>query len=147
MENQMMIRNDDTGISASLNARSEMFCSLPATTREEKAALFNAMSNPDERLGDHINEIILIKDVFAETIQLTNEETGEIQNVPRIVLIAADGTSYAATSTGIFSALKRVFQLFGTPTWEEPIPVKVLQVTRKERKLLTLAIAENDSKK
>jgi len=146
MENSMMLRNDDTGIAAQLNSRSEMFCSLPAETREEKAALFNAMSNPDYRLGDHINEIIFVKDVFAEKIQLTSEETGEIQDVPRIVLIDKDGKSYAATSTGVFSALKRIFQLFGVPTWSEPIPVKVLQVTRKERKLLTLAIAENGKK-
>ena len=53
------------------------FCSMKATTDEDKTKLYNAMNNPDERLGDNINKIIAAKDLFVEIVNCTNEETGE----------------------------------------------------------------------
>ena len=98
------------------------------------------MSNPDERLSDHINQVLLIKDVYMEKVDMVNEETGEISECPRIVLVDADGVSYQAVSFGVFNALKRIFQVFGKPTWEEPIKMKVIQINRKEKKMLSLDV-------
>ena len=114
--------------------------SLKNDTKEEKQILYKAMSNPDKRLGDCINQVIHVKDLFMEEVEMTNEETGEITKCPRIVLIDEDGVSYQSVSFGIFNALKRVISVFGNPTWEDPIPLKVIQVTRKEKKMLSLDV-------
>ena len=116
------------------------FTSLKNETNEEKQILYKAMSNPDKRLGDCINTVIHAKDLFMEQVEMTNEETGEIQVCPRIVIVDKDGVSYQSVSFGVFNALKRVIQVFGNPTWEQPIPLKVIQVTRKEKKMLSLDI-------
>ena len=123
------------------------FSSLKANTDEEKANLFNAINNPEQRLADCINMTIKAKDLYIEIVNCTNEETGEITACPRIVIIDEEGVSYQAVSLGIYSALKKVIQIFGVPTWEKPIALEVKQVTKGTRKMLTLNIAKTKGKK
>lgn len=119
------------------------YYSIVPETQEEKIALYNAINNPDKRLGDHINMVIEVKDILVEVVQLEQEETGELQNCPRIIIIDSKGTSYQCVSVGIFSALKRIMTLFGEPrTWKAPIKIKVLQTTKGERKMLTLELVK-----
>lgn len=116
------------------------YSSLKAGTLKEKAALFNAMSNPNHKVGDYINKSIRVKDVYVEIIELTDEDTGEVTNAPRIVLIDTDGDSYQAVSKGIFSALSRAIQVFGEPTWDDGIPVIVRQISLGKNQMLTFDV-------
>lgn len=116
------------------------YYSIVPETREEKVMVYNAINNPDARLSDQINKTIKVKDVLIEVIELVSEETGELNKVPRIVVLDDKGKSYQAVSVGIFSALKRIINLFGEPTWEEPVVMEVKQITSKDRKMLTLEL-------
>lgn len=119
------------------------FCSMTAETEEEKAHLFNVINNPEKRLADCINMTIQAKHLYIEVVNCTNEETGEITACPRIVIIDEKGVAYQAVSLGIYSALKKVIQIFGTPqTWKQAIPLEVKQVTKGTRKMLTLNIGK-----
>lgn len=129
-------------ISVDMTSRQLSFSSLRAETDEEKANLFNAINNPEKRLADCINMKIKAKDLYIEVVNCTNEETGEITACPRIVIIDEKGVAYQAVSLGIYSALKKVIQIFGAPTWEKPITLEVKQVTKGTRKMLTLNIAK-----
>lgn len=129
-------------ISVDMTSRQLSFSSLSAETDEEKAHLFNAINNPEKRLADCINMKIKAKDLYIEVVNCTNEETGEITACPRIVIIDDKGVAYQAVSLGIYSALKKVIQIFGAPTWEKPITLEVKQVTKGTRKMLTLNIAK-----
>lgn len=116
------------------------YSSLKAGTLKEKAALFNAMSNPNHKVGDYINKSIRVKDVFVEVIELTDEDTGEVTNAPRIVLIDTDGDSYQAVSKGIFSALSRAIQVFGEPTWDDGLPITIRQISLGKNQMLTFDV-------
>lgn len=129
-------------ISVDMTSAQLSFSSLKADTDEEKASLFNAINNPEKRLADCINMKIKAKDLYIEVVNCTNEETGEVTACPRIVIIDDKGVSYQAVSLGIYSALKKVIQIFGAPTWEKPIALEVKQVTKGTRKMLTLNIAK-----
>lgn len=128
-------------LSVDMTTAQTSFSSLQATTDEEKAKLFNAINNPEKRLSDCINMTLKVKDLYIEVVNCTNEETGEVTACPRIVIIDDKGVSYQAVSLGIYSALKKVIQIFGVPTWEKPILMEVKQVTKGNRKMLTLNIA------
>lgn len=145
-ETGMVVANkfSDMGfdISVDMTSRQLSFSSLKAETDDEKASLFNAINNPEKRLSDCINMKIRAKDLFIEVVNCTNEETGEITACPRIVIIDDKGVSYQAVSLGIYSALKKVIQIFGAPTWDKPIVLEVKQVTKGTRKMLTLNIAK-----
>lgn len=151
--NEVAIVNQNTGIgnrfsdmgfdiSVDMTSAQLAFSSLQATTDEEKAQLFNAINNPEKRLADCINMTIKAKDLFVEVVNCTNEETGEVTACPRIVIIDDKGIAYQAVSLGIYSALKKVIQIFGTPTWAKPIALEVKQVTKGTRKMLTLNIGK-----
>lgn len=142
-ENTEVERMDDNNnFVVDLTTRTTQYCSMVADTPEEKAALFNAMNNPANRLGDCINQTIKVKDVFVEVVNCTNEQTGEVKACPRIVLIDDKNNGFQCVSIGVFSALKKLFGVYGEPQdWKKPIPIMVKQVTKGERKMLTLNVA------
>ena len=111
-----------------------MYCSLKAGTREEKARVFNASNNPTHKVGDFINQVIEVKDVLCEVVNVDGEEA------IRTVLIDKNGESYQAVSAGIFSALKKAVQMFGAPTWDEPLPVLIKQVKVGKGTMLTFDV-------
>ena len=120
--------------------QTSMFCSIQGGTIEAKKAVFNASNNPDHKVGDYINKVIVVKDVLAELIEVKNEETGEMEFTPRVVLIDVDGKSYQAVSKGIFNALKKAIAIFGSPTWEDGLPILVKQVSVGKGTMLTFDI-------
>lgn len=135
--------DDDERLIVDLTERTTSYCSLVAETEDEKLTLYNAMNNPDKRLGDCINEKINVKDVFVEVVKCENRETGEKQSCPRVVLIDENGVGYQCVSIGIFSALKKLFAVFGEPgTWAKPVTVKVKQISKGDRKMLTLDVVK-----
>ena len=115
------------------------FCSLIPQTEDEEKILYNATMSPAKRVGECINEVINLRHVFCEIITVTNEETGEVSRVPRTVLIDDNGVGYQCVSTGIFNAVKKLFAVKGMPdTWVKPVTVKVQQITKGKRQILTL---------
>jgi hypothetical protein len=118
------------------------FCSMKADTPKAKASLFKAMNNPEKRIADCINEVINAKDLFCEVVQCTNKETGEITPCPRVVIIDDKGIGYQAVSLGVFSAFKKLIAVYGSPTWATPLKLKVKQITKGDRKLLTFDVVE-----
>lgn len=116
-----------------MNGQVKMYCSLKNDgTRKDKAKVYNALAREDERLSDHINEVLEIVDVVVHPITIADEETGEPINTLRTVLIDKDGKNYVAVSGGIASALSRVISIVGSPedgSWrEEPLKMKIKQV-------------------
>lgn len=133
----LMTMDEDSSFVADLTTRQTTFCSMVAKTVQEKALLFKAMNNPEKRLGDCINMKIMAKDLFCEVVTCINQQTGKMQDCPRMVIIDENGVSYQAVSLGVYSGIKKLIQVFGEPTWEEPLPLIVKQITKGEKKLLT----------
>lgn len=142
-------------ISALANVNDETsalaYSSMTAETPQEKAALFNAISDPAHKLGDVINQVIYLRDVYVEMIDLTRtddkgnpivDEYGDpvTDNVPRIVLIDKDGDTYQAIAVSVLNNLSRLFKLFGMPTWENPIPVEVKQRSIGSNRVYTFKV-------
>ena len=137
---QNRFADEGFNIEIDLSTAKTQYCSVTATTDAEKAKVYNAMNNPDERIADNINKVIMAKDLYIEVVDCTNTESGEVTSCPRIVIIDDKGKSFQAVSLGIYSALRKVIQIFGAPTWEKSIPLEVKQITKGERKMLTLNV-------
>lgn len=137
-QQNMVYADEGFNLEVDMTTAKTQYCSMRAETPEEQTQLFNAMNNPDKRLADCINKQIAVKDVYVEVVTCTNQETGEQTPAPRIVLIDEDGVSYQCVSIGIYSAIKKLIQVFGEPTWKTPVKVEVVQITKGTRKMLTL---------
>lgn len=106
-----------------------------------------------EPLRDHLGETlelqhyvvqgVWIADKDANNVQKVDPETGELKElyVARIVLITADGQSFASISTGIFKALENLVNVLGEPhTWPKPVKVKAVEQGPAMRRYLTLKL-------
>lgn len=116
------------------------FCSVKAEDAASKALVFNAANNPQHKVNDFINKKIMVTDIYAETLELVNKETGELDKAPRIVLIDVNGEAYECVSVGMFSSLKKLIAIFGEPTWEDALPIVVKQEKVTNGTMLTMSV-------
>lgn len=115
------------------NPTGQFYCSIANDgSRKSAIAIYNAVNSADESLADHINETLDIVNVLAYPVTLTDEETGEIFDALRTVLVDKHGKAYTAVSQGITNSLARIFSIVGSPengAWEkEPVKMKIKQI-------------------
>ena len=124
-KNELTLFNNNTGA---------IYCSKITKTTEEKKELFNALESCDALLNDCVGQEITIKDVYCEEKTVIDEETGEQKVKYRTILFDITGQTYATGSYGIFNVMKRIFNIYGLPTWEDGIKVKVAKRPIKDGK-------------
>ena len=136
------VMEDNNNFIHDLTAPAEAcYCSVTANTPAEKIALYNATNAPTDRLKSMINKPIKVKDVFVEVVTCINKDTGEVKKCPRTVLIDDKGKSYTAVSLGVFSALRKIFSIFGEPTeWDKPLTITPIGVQKDKYEILTLSL-------
>lgn len=101
------------------------YCSKVVQKEEDKKDLFNALETCDALLNDCVGQEINIKDVYCEEREVTDEDTGEIKKKYRTILFDVSGQTYATGSYGIFNIMRKLFTIYGMPTWENGVKVKV----------------------
>lgn len=139
MENLAVFDNNNVSLEQDITNTNDIYTSINLDAPENKAKLFKAMNNPDERIADMINKEIKVTDIFCEMIECTNED-GNVTICPRVVLIDEKGKSYYAVSTGIYNSVKKLIAIFGVPTWNPAITIIPKQISKKDRKILTLDV-------
>ena len=122
------------------NVGGSMYCSFQPQSEDERAVLFNAMNAPDVRIADHIGQVINVRDVVVEPVEIVDDKSGEIRTSPRVILIDTEDHTYSATSYGIYNALRRLVSIYGLPTWPNGIPVRVKQIARGANRIFTLDV-------
>ena len=133
MANELMNANGNAIMAANEVMETGVgYSSMNVQDHEQAVAFYNAVTNPNGKLKEHINETLNLVHVSVEPVELKRED-GTTNIAPRIVLVTDAGESYSCVSVGVYAALKRIFSLFGTPdTWKNPLPIKpVLQATKK----------------
>lgn len=111
---------------------SGVFTTVKGTDIEAKKTVFTAV-NDAEPLSDHLGEILDVVDIVAHKVEVANEETGEIDEATRVVLLTADGKALASVSVGIQGAVRNILAFLGEPsTWDGA--VKLVPVERKGRR-------------
>lgn len=120
-----------------------VFSTITGTDFKSRVAVVNALTNAVQA-ADNLDKTIQLKDVVVQSVILPNQQTGELEEVPRITLIDADGSAYATTSGPVFKDLKNIFAILGMPSnWPAPLPVKVSKEKAKGAgHYFTLSIAE-----
>ena len=125
------------------NPAGKFFCSIQNDgTRKSAIAIYNAVNSKGESLDDHKGEVLEIVDVAAHPVTLVDENTGEVVEALRTIVIDKKGVVYDAVSQGIASSLSKIFGIVGMPPWSaEPLKIKVVeQKTRKGFKTNTIEL-------
>lgn len=124
------------------NPTGSFFCSIPNDgTRESAVKIYNAINNKGESLDDHKGEVIEVVNVAAHPVSLTDENTGEVVEALRMVIIDKNGKNYDAVSQGIASSFQKIFSIVGPAPYTPPLKIKVVeQKTRKGYKTNTIEL-------
>ena len=118
----------------------DMYSSIQGADLETRKTIFNAVNSADP-IADHLGTVLNIRDIIIQNVELENEQTGKIENAPRVILIDDSGNAYAGTSQGMLSAITTLFQLIGEPhTWGEPIPMAVVEKKAKRGKMFSIEL-------
>lgn len=105
--------------------KAQTFCSKVVEKEEEKKELFNALETCDALLNDCVGQEIIIKDIYCEEKEVIDDESGELKKKYRTIIFDMNGQTYATGSYGIFNVIKKLISIYGLPTWEDGIKVKV----------------------
>lgn len=105
--------------------------------RKTSAKIFNAMNNPQNKVADCINQTIAVTDYLIEMTEIENQETGEVDTVPRVVLVDDKGEAYQAVSFGMYNVVRNTVAVCGDAPWVPPVKLKIKQVPVKRGSMLT----------
>lgn len=128
------MENQTNALTLFSTSAADVFSSKEVKTLEDKKALFNALESCDVLLNDCVGKVIEIKDVYCEKQEVTDEETGEVRPKYRTILFDVDGKTYATGSYGIYNVIKKLIAIYGLPTWEDGLKVKVIKQKVKDGK-------------
>lgn len=118
MNNELMLNNNDLKI----------YTSVKANNVEDKKSIYNALEKCDVLLNDIVGTEINIKDFYIEERHKEEtDENGEVKVITkyRTILFDTEGKTYATGSYGVYNALRRICMVYGEPTWNEGVMVRV----------------------
>lgn len=103
-----------------------MYCSVHADTQEARLDIYEAVSN-SRALDDLVGSYIEVENVIIQPVELTNINTGELEQRNRIVLMTPDGEAYGCSSRGVEMSMKNLFSIVGCPPWTPAIKLDVIK--------------------
>lgn len=114
------------------------FSSFVPETKEQKVAIYNALSGEGGTIKDMLNKELKVKDVVVCVVSIRNENTGEMATVPRTTLILEDGKMVSASSWGVYNSIKRLTMFYPGLHFEEPVTLLPVEVKTKNGFTLNL---------
>lgn len=132
-DNQVMVVTEDTPTNVSIDVftnpdKSFLTSFTDDGSRESKIKIYNAISNAENSLADHIGEILEIEHMVAHPIELADEVTGKMVQAMRVVLVDVNGVGYHAVSNGVVSSLQKIIGIVGPAPWTPALQVVPKQV-------------------
>lgn len=115
----------------------EMFCTMDLEEKENMVKLYNSLQECDVKINDLKGSEIEVVDLFVEkkevaerdekTDEIIYDENGEVKTKTRFrtILFDKDGKTYVSAAYGVYNSLRQIIPIFGNPTKENPIVVKV----------------------
>jgi hypothetical protein len=119
----------------------QVYTSIQGEDTATKIKVYNAMNDQEAAISDMLGKTLVITDVLAFPVEMTDDETGELINLLRVVLIDKDGKSYGSVARGVASSIQKIIGVVGQAPWNPAIKISpVEKKTRKGFKTLVLRL-------
>ena len=136
MEKENSLITQDESIFKSTNR--ETFSTMDLDDENNKIRLYNSLQGCDVRLNDIKGTVLSVVEVFIEKKEVAerdektdeiiyDEETGEVKTKIkyRTILFDDEGKTYVSSAYGIYNSLRQIISIFGNPSKDNIIKVKV----------------------
>lgn len=119
-------------------SRTVAWCSLAPVTDADKQTISKALSNADGAIAEQLNRTLEVRNVLLHKANYLSQD-GEFRQGPRLVLMCADGSSYATMGDVPIDSMMSLMQLIGCPPYDPPVKITVVpRTTRNGGKTFTL---------
>lgn len=141
--NDLILRKENELSSVS---NKKIFTTINLNDSSSKIMLYNSLNGCDVLLNDIVGQDIDMIDCYIEEkiSEDVDNETGEVKANKkfRCIIYGQDGKSYVAGAYGIYNSLVTILSIFGNPTRENPIKVRVAkkETSVKGRESLVLNV-------
>lgn len=109
---------------------------------QTKIKIYNAMNFTEGPFKLQVKPVV-ISDIIAHNITLMDEQTGEMVDAIRVVLVTPEGKGYHAVSTGLMSSVQKIVGMFGRAPWVPNLVVMPRRVpTRRGFETLTIDVID-----
>lgn len=123
----------------SMDENTSIYCSFVADNDDDRKRLYNAVSTDGMPLIENTGKPIQLTDVAVQAVEIENDD-GTSSVVPRISILTLNGDIYTATSWGLYRALQRINNLYGTLHFEEGLTIEAVRVKTKKGQTINLKI-------
>lgn len=141
---EMEIRNDsvNASIDSLSSGKANVYSSFTGDDFATKVAVLNAVTNSTP-IADNLGKTIKLANVVVQSVEMENEQTGELANQPRVILIDDKGAAFHAISGGILKSVENLFGILGHPsTWPGPVSVQIVEEkSRRGFRFYTIKLA------
>lgn len=121
------------GLSVLQEQQSPWWCSLVPQNDSERNAILKALQQPDENVQETLNTPFVVANVLVQVVPILDEESGEIEDAAKVVLISPDGRSRGCWAKSILRAFQNLSALYGRPPWVPALTVTIRARSRNNR--------------
>lgn len=137
------------------NDDKQMFCTLDLTEKTNSIKLYNALQKCDVKINDIKDSIIEMVNVYIEvkdiperdekTDEIIYDENGDVVTKRhfRTIIFDKEGKTFVSAAYGVYNSLRQIIPIFGNPSSENIIKLKVgNKTTRNGKESLILTVVE-----
>lgn len=133
------VNNEGSLLSAFTDVSNVFYSSIVDDgTRETKGKIYKALNNSEGSFAE-LEEAIEVQDIMAHNVVLLDEQTGELIETVRVVLVTPEGKGYHAVSQGVMSSVQKIVGMYGAAPWVPHIKMKPKRV-KTRRGFFTVTI-------
>lgn len=147
MTDEMIVQPVENGLASWKREAIKSLTNFRGNPREQFAfrmKCINSVGGGDAKLG----EVLLVRHWLIHEVEFVSEETGEVINTYRTVLVAPTGESVAFVSQGVANGIRQIHSEFGLEPLDPPLRCKVEQrTTAKKRRVYVLIVLPDEDVK
>ena len=125
-----------------MKSGNKVYSSLKGDDFATRKTVMGAMTNAT-KIADVLGKKIVLTDFIIQTVDIADDNTGEMVEAPRVILVDESGKAYDAISTALMGSLRDLVGVLGEPSsWPEPLPIVVKEErSRRGFKFFTITLA------
>lgn len=119
--------------------------SMDVSDVRNRIRLASILTGEHAAIVDQINTILEVEHVVCSRRTKTDDDTGEMYDLPYFVLIASDGSTYEGYGKVPLNSLQILVDTIGPPPWSPALPLSVVPWSGgTDRKSAKLQLAEKE---
>lgn len=108
----------------------------------DRVSMMKAVSG-SEPVAENLNKVMNAVNIIIQTLEMADETTGELGQVPRITIVTDEGKSFSAISSVLLRDVTLLFAVMGEPRdWPGAVPMVITREGTGNRKYFKLEVLD-----